>query len=53
MPTKISVHALDFNPYMHEFLSQFYLIQFFHYIVVVHGPKGREIKQKEIKSMQP
>ena len=29
-PTKIGEHALGINPYLHEFLSQFQLIQFFH-----------------------
>ena len=29
LPTKISMHALDINPYLHEFLSRFRLIKFF------------------------
>ena len=29
MPTKIGVHELDINPYMHEFLSRFRLIKYF------------------------
>ena len=43
-PTKIGVHAQYINPYLHDFLSQFRLIKFFHYhglIHVVHGPKGK------------
>ena len=31
MPTKIGVHALDFNPYMHEFFEPILFNQFFHY----------------------
>ena len=28
-PTKIGVHALDINPYLHDFLSRFQFIEFF------------------------
>ena len=38
MPTKIGAHALDINPYLHEFfLSRFQSIKFLH----DHGQKGK------------
>ena len=37
-PTKIGVHALDINPYLHEFLGQFRSIKFFNdHGLLVHG----------------
>ena len=30
-PTIIGVHEFDINPYLHEFFSQFYFIQIFHF----------------------
>ena len=36
-PTKIAVHALDTNLYLHKFLSQFPSIKFFD----DHGLKGK------------
>ena len=42
-PTKIGVHILDINPYLHEFLSRFRSIKFFddHGLYIVHGQKGK------------